>query len=104
VRRPGGRRGRAGDRAGRPGARADPGRRPGGDRNPSVLFDAGPGRGEPGGAVTITDPATVATIAAVTGGLRQLPDGTYSCPAEIGSAMMLTAMQFTVRTAPAARW
>jgi hypothetical protein len=42
----------------------------------------------------------VATIAAVTGGLRQLPDGTYGCPAEIGSAMMLTAMQFTVRTAP----
>ena len=44
-------------------------------------FDSGPSRGEPGDAVTITDPATVAKIAAVIDGLRQLPDGTYSCPA-----------------------
>ena len=62
-------------------------------------FDSGPSRGEPGDAVTITDPATVAKIAAVIDGLRQLPDGTYSCPASAGSAMMLTSVQLTFRTA-----
>ena len=99
VRRPGRRRGRAG----RPGARV-PGRIPAGARVVTVTlvsgFESGPGRGGPGDAATITDPAAVATIAAVTGGLRQLPDSTYSCPAEAGPAMMLAAMQLTVRTAP----
>ena len=62
-------------------------------------FDSGPSPGEPDGAFTITDPATVAKIAAIIDGLRQLPDGTYSCPAEAGSAMILTSMQLTFRTA-----
>jgi hypothetical protein len=34
---------------------------------------------------------------AVIDGLRHLPDGTYRCASEAGSAMMLTAMQFTLR-------
>ena len=63
-------------------------------------FGSGPGRGEPDDAFTITDPATVAKIAAVIDGLRELPDGTYNCPAEVGSAPMLTSMQLTFRTAP----
>jgi hypothetical protein len=63
-------------------------------------FGSGPSRGEPDDAFTITDPATVAKIAAVIDGLRQLPDGTHSCPAEAGSAIMLTSMQLTFRTAP----
>lgn len=67
--------------------------------SPVFGFASGPGRGEPGGAFTITDPATVAKIAAVIDGLRQLPGGTYSCPSDTGSAMMLTAMQLTFRTA-----
>jgi hypothetical protein len=41
---------------------------------PVFDFGSGPGRGEPDGAFTITDPATVAKIAAVIDGLRQLPD------------------------------
>jgi len=66
---------------------------------PVFGFGSGPSRGEPDSAFMITDPATVAKIAAVIDGLRQLPDGTYSCPAGAGSAMMLTAMQLTFRTA-----
>ena len=66
---------------------------------PMFDFDSGPSPGEPDGAFTITDPATVAKIAAIIDGLRQLPDGTYSCPAEAGSAMILTSMQLTFRTA-----
>ena len=62
-------------------------------------FDSGPSRGESDSAFTITDPATVAEIAAVIDGLRQLPGGAYSCPAGAGSAMMLTSMQLTFRTA-----
>ena len=54
----------------------------------------------PTNAFTITDPATVAKIAAVIDGLRQLPDGTSNCPAQVGSAPMLTSMQLTFRTAP----
>jgi hypothetical protein len=41
----------------------------------------------------------VAQIAAVIDGLRQL-DGTYSCPAEIGSGLMLTGMLLTFRAGP----
>lgn len=68
--------------------------------NPGVRLWFRPGRGEPDDAFTITDPATAAKVAAVIDGLRQLPDGPYSCPAGAGSAMMLTAMQLTFRTAP----
>jgi hypothetical protein len=67
---------------------------------PVFDFGSGPGRGTPDVAFTITDPATVATIAAVIDGLGQLPDGTYSCPSEADTAMMLTSMQLTFRTAP----
>jgi len=67
---------------------------------PVFDFDSGPSRGEPDDAFTITDPATVAKIAAIIDGLRQLQDGSYSCPAGAGSAMMLTSMQLTLRTAP----
>jgi hypothetical protein len=67
---------------------------------PVFDFGSGPSRDQPDGVFTITDPATVAQIAAVIDGLRQLPDGTYSCPAEIGSAPMLTSMQLTFKTAP----
>jgi hypothetical protein len=67
---------------------------------PVFDFGSGPSRGEPDGAFTITDPGTVAKIAAVIDGLRQLPDGPYNCPAEAGSAPMLTSMQLTFRTAP----
>ena len=67
---------------------------------PVFDFGSGPSRGEPDSAFTITDPATVAKIAAVIDGLRQLPDGTYNCPAEAGSAPMLTSMQLTFRTVP----
>jgi hypothetical protein len=67
---------------------------------PVFDFGTGAGRGEPDHAVTITDPATVATIAAVIDGLRQLPHGTYSCPSEADTAMMLTSMQLTFRTVP----
>ena len=70
---------------------------------PVFDFGSGPSRGEPDGAFTITDRATVAKIAAVIDGLRQLPDGTYNCPAEAGSAPMLTSMQLTFRTAPGGR-
>jgi hypothetical protein len=67
---------------------------------PVFDVDSGPGRGEPDGAFTITDPATVVKIAAIIDGLRQLQDGSYSCPAGAGSAMMPTSMQLTFRTAP----
>ena len=77
-----------------------PGRIPAGARvvtvTPVFDVDPGPGRGEPGGAFTITDPATVAKIAAIIDGLRQLQDGSYSCPAGAGSAMMPTAGAQTV--------
>jgi hypothetical protein len=80
-----------------------PGRIPADARVVTVtpVFDFGhaPGRGEPDRAFTVTDPATVAQIAAVIDGLRQL-DGTYSCPAEADSGLMLTSMQLTFRTAP----
>jgi hypothetical protein len=67
---------------------------------PVFDFGSGPNRSEPDGAFTIADPVTVAKIAAVIDGLRQLPDGTYNCPAEAGSAPVLTSMQLTFRTAP----
>ena len=67
---------------------------------PVFDFGSGPNCGQPDGAFTITDPATVAKIAAVIDGLRQLPDGTYNCPAEAGVAPVLTSMQLTFRTAP----
>jgi hypothetical protein len=41
-------------------------------------------------AFTVTDPATVARIAAVVNGLTRFPDGTFSCPAESGGQMRLT--------------
>ena len=65
---------------------------------PVFGFGSAPSRGEPDGAFTVTDPATVAQIAAVIDGLRQL-DGTYSCPAEADSGLMLTGMLLTFRTA-----
>jgi hypothetical protein len=55
----------------------------------------------PDGAVTITDAAPVARIAAVLDGLRQLPDGICNCPAETAPEPVLTSMQLTFRTAPA---
>jgi hypothetical protein len=70
---------------------------------PLFGFDAGTSRDRPGYyAFTVADPAKVARIVAVINGLRQLPAGAYSCPAESGSAMMLTSMQLTFRTAPGA--
>jgi hypothetical protein len=66
---------------------------------PVFDFGSAPSRGEPDGAFTVTDPAAVAQIAAVIDGLRQL-DGTYSCPAEAGSGLMLTSMQLTFRAGP----
>ena len=81
-----------------------PGRIPAAARVVTVtpVFDYGslPSRSEPASAFTITNPAAVAKIAAVIDGLRQLADGTYSCPADVGSALMLTAMQLTFRAAP----
>jgi len=41
-------------------------------------------------AFTVTDPATVARIAAVVNGLTRFPDGAFSCPAESGGQMRLT--------------
>jgi hypothetical protein len=41
-------------------------------------------------AVTITDPAKVAAIAAVVDGLPVFPPGTMSCPADFGSKIRLT--------------
>jgi hypothetical protein len=41
-------------------------------------------------AFTVTDPATVARIAAVVNGLTRFPGGTFSCPAESGGQMRLT--------------
>jgi hypothetical protein len=80
-----------------------PGRIPAGATVVTVtpVFDFGsaPSRGEPDGAFTVTDRGVVAQIAAVIDGLRQL-DGTYSCPAETGSGLMLTSMRLTFRTAP----
>lgn len=68
---------------------------------PVFDYGSGPSRGEPGYyAFTVTDPATVARIAAVIDGLRQLQDGPYSCPTEASSATLLTTMQLTFRTAP----
>ena len=68
---------------------------------PVFDYGSGPSLGEPGYyAFTVTDPATVARIAAVIDGLRQLPDGPYSCPTEASSATLLTTMQLTFRTAP----
>jgi hypothetical protein len=66
---------------------------------PVFDFGSAPSRGGPGRAFTVTDPATVAQIAAVIDGLRQL-DGTYSCPAEIDSGLMLTGMLLTFRAGP----
>jgi hypothetical protein len=41
-------------------------------------------------AFTVTDPATVARIAAVVNGLTRFPGGAFSCPAESGGQMRLT--------------
>jgi hypothetical protein len=41
-------------------------------------------------AFTVTDPATVARIAAVVNGLTRFPDGAFSCPAESVGQMRLT--------------
>jgi hypothetical protein len=41
-------------------------------------------------AFTVTDPATVARIAAIVNGLTRFPDGTFSCPFESGGQMRLT--------------
>jgi hypothetical protein len=80
-----------------------PGRIPAGATVVTVtpVFDFGSAasRGEPDGAFTVTDPATVAQIAGVIDGLRQL-HGTYSCPTEVDSGLMLTGMQLTFRTGP----
>jgi hypothetical protein len=46
-------------------------------------------------AFTLTDPATVAKIAAVIDSLSPVPPGTYSCPSDNGAAM-----QLTFRTSP----
>ena len=68
---------------------------------PVFDYGYGPSRGAPGYyAFTVTDPATVARIAAVIDGLRQLQDGPYSCPSEPNSATLLTTMQLTFRIAP----
>ena len=49
-------------------------------------------------AFTVTDPATVARIAAVVNGLTRFPGGAFSCPAESGGQMRLTF--FTRRGGP----
>jgi hypothetical protein len=81
-----------------------PGRIPAGARVLTVtpVFDYGsaPSRGESDSAFTIINPAAMARIAAVIDDLRQFPDGTYNCPADAGSALMLTAMQLTFKAAP----
>jgi hypothetical protein len=81
-----------------------PGRIPVGARvvtvTPVFDFGSGPSPAGPDGAFTITDPAAVARIAAAIDGLRQLPDGIYNCPSEVGSGPMLTSMRLTFRTAP----
>jgi hypothetical protein len=41
-------------------------------------------------AFTVTNPATMARIAAVVNGLTRFPDGAFSCPAESGGQMRLT--------------
>jgi hypothetical protein len=41
-------------------------------------------------AFTVTDPATVARVAAVVNSLTRFPDGAFSCPAESGGQMRLT--------------
>jgi len=85
-------------------ARAIPSRIPADARVVTVtpVFDYGSGTSgkTPDAAFTITDPAKVAQIAAVIGGLRQLPAGPYSCPAEADFSTLLTSMQLTFRTAP----
>jgi len=67
---------------------------------PVFDFGSGPSRGEPDHRFTVTNPATVARIAALIDGLRQLPHGTYSCPSEADTATMLTSMQLTFRAVP----
>ncbi len=47
-------------------------------------------------AFTITDPATVARIAAVINGFNPVPPGTYNCPASTSDP----TMQLTFRTSP----
>ena len=47
-------------------------------------------------AFAITDPATVARIAAVINGFTQVPPGSYSCPASTSDP----TMQLTFRTSP----
>lgn len=42
------------------------------------------------GPATITDPATVARIAALVNGLPVVTPGTYHCPADLGRGLMLT--------------
>jgi hypothetical protein len=41
-------------------------------------------------AFTVTDPATVARVAAVVNSLTRFPDGAFSCPADSGGQMRLT--------------
>jgi hypothetical protein len=55
----------------------------------------GPRREKLDRAVTVTDPATVAKIAAVIDSLTRVAPGTYNCPADNGAAM-----QLTFRTSP----
>jgi hypothetical protein len=95
----------------------DPGRRPRGDRDP--VFGMSPASAlphpasweKPGlrreqfyfsreekfdHAFTITDPATVARIAAVINGFNPVGPGTYNCPASTSDP----TMQLTFRTSP----
>jgi hypothetical protein len=87
-----------------PAVRPAPGRIPADARVVTVIpvfpLNAVPSREWPGPAVTITDPAKVARIAAVINALPQLPPGVYGCPFGNGSPRQLSSMQLTFRTAP----
>ena len=45
---------------------------------------------KPTASVTITNPTAVARLAALIDGLPLFPPGTYSCPADFGTALVLT--------------
>ena len=65
------------------------------------LGNSGIGNPKPGDGFTITDPATVAQIAAVINSLRPMPTtGIYNCPTNVITANTLTDMQLTFRAAP----
>jgi hypothetical protein len=81
------------------GSRTDPAGRQSADRDPVFGFNPAARAERLDRAFTVTDPATVARIAAVVNGLTRFPGGAFSCPAESGGQMRLTFF-----TRPVARW